>query len=141
MRIGGISGNLDGGAYSIVISGMYEDVDQDLGDEVYYSAPYSTDDIPAEDKKAGEKYLLKSIETSNPVRVLRNASGRWVGRPKMGLRYDGLYRVIKTLRKLDKNSKAFTLFQLKRIPGQDPIKVHLPTSSQMIKFARAKLGY
>jgi hypothetical protein len=36
---------------------------------------------------------MKSIKTGEPVRVIRKDECEWIGRPKKGFGYDGLYKV------------------------------------------------
>ncbi|KAI0112358.1 PUA-like domain-containing protein [Hypoxylon sp. NC0597] len=99
MRIGGIAGTTDVGAYSIVVSDIYEDLDDDRGETLYYSGSNShNNDDPTRPapSSTGTKALKASLQTGNPVRVLRSGGphsrNRWL--PECGLRYDGLYRVV-----------------------------------------------
>ncbi|RAL63513.1 hypothetical protein DID88_003933 [Monilinia fructigena] len=96
---GGISGDKDLGAYSIMISSHYEGFDQEW--------VISSIILPLEPglyiKGAGFfkpriQSMRRSISTRKPVRVLRNASCSWKKGPSMGIRYDGLYLVLPNVR-------------------------------------------
>lgn len=113
---GGISGKKTDGAFSIVMSGgeQYEDIDN--GDDIRYCGTKGTDGNPTE----GTQYLLDSVNSQNPVRVLRTANMRADNpyRPEAGLRYDGLYRVV-AFELLDP-ATATHRFRLVRCEGQPP---------------------
>ncbi|GJQ82081.1 hypothetical protein Trydic_g6953 [Trypoxylus dichotomus] len=90
--VAGIHGRESSYAYSIVLSGGYED-DIDNGDEFYYTGSggrdlsgNKRDGAEAEDWKGGK-----------PVRVVRNFKLRKHSNyaPKDGNRYDGIYKVVK----------------------------------------------
>ncbi|KAF1954483.1 hypothetical protein CC80DRAFT_417430 [Byssothecium circinans] len=117
---GGIFGEKEKGAYSVVLSGgsgLYDD--EDKGTEIWYSGTEGKDSTPTEN-------TLRLIETCktvhNPVRVLRShqlhKSNTY--RPVVGLRYDGLYNVVE-MRVVDIR-KATYKFRLVRAKGQHPIR-------------------
>ncbi|KAH0833125.1 putative E3 ubiquitin-protein ligase UHRF1 [Lanmaoa asiatica] len=94
----GIHGDAKEGAFSICISGGYED-NQDSGDKIIYVgsggqdtktrqqiADQSFDDPP-------NQSLLVSSKTRRPVRVVRGTSKSNYYSPATGYRYDGLYVV------------------------------------------------
>uniref|UniRef100_A0A0B7A0A8 RING-type E3 ubiquitin transferase n=1 Tax=Arion vulgaris TaxID=1028688 RepID=A0A0B7A0A8_9EUPU len=119
-HVAGIHGREEDGAYSIVLSGGYED-DADDGEEFYYTgsggrdlsgnkrtAEQSCDQTLTRMNKALAKNCnapLDSIKGSEakdwqggkPVRVVRNCKGRKHSTyaPEEGNRYDGIYKVIK----------------------------------------------
>ena len=109
-RIAGIAGDTDLGAYSIVVSssGFYDALDRDEGRRLFYSGSGSHEnedpDRPAK-STSGTKALKASLATGRPVRVLRagnpgnNESHPWA--PERGIRYDGLYRVVRMLTPLN----------------------------------------
>lgn len=78
-----IAGNSGTGAYSIVVSGQYHDLDQDHGDVLYYSGSRSHDnedpERPGESSRA-TLALKASWHSGRLVRVLRASGGmsRWV---------------------------------------------------------------
>ncbi|KAI8933759.1 hypothetical protein NX059_009472 [Plenodomus lindquistii] len=114
---GGIFGEKDRGAYSIVLSGGgYHDVDN--GTSIEYSGTESKDSTPTENTT----HLITSINLQNPIRVIRShqlvKSNPY--RPSVGLRYDGLYKA-KSFEVVDKN-KAMCRFRLERCEGQERIR-------------------
>ncbi|TGJ84874.1 hypothetical protein E0Z10_g3886 [Xylaria hypoxylon] len=147
-RMGGIAGSVTTGAWSIVVSGTYEDLDTDKGMTIYYSGSNSHDNTnprQAAPASQGTKALHASIATQNPVRVLRSG-GSFSSRnqnpylPSCGLRYDGLYRVVNFRQRLNKNGGLYDQFKLERLPGQTPLSElqrSSPTTEQV--FARDQL--
>ncbi|KAF2128198.1 hypothetical protein P153DRAFT_293707 [Dothidotthia symphoricarpi CBS 119687] len=136
---GGISGETDKGAYSIVLSGGgYHD--QDDGDVIEYSG---TD---GKDFKATDAtlHMVKSAELGNQIRVIRSSQlvKKNKYRPEVGLRYDGLY-VIKSFKVTDREKQTYR-FHLERCPGQDPIRCEdnssrRPTPYEEEEFRNLKL--
>src|ERR1700694_2119101 len=93
--MGGISGSAIDGTYSIVVSGMYDNLDKDEGHQLYYSGSNSHDNTAPEPITSNKtKALERSVATGKPVRVFRSAQGKWKHVPRAGLRYDGLYTVV-----------------------------------------------
>lgn len=117
--VAGIHGRENEGAYSIVLSGVYAD-DQDNGEEFYYSGcggkekdpkkrlgPQIRDqeltrlnkalalccDAPIDDINGAQ---AKNWKAGKPVRVVRNCKLRRfsVYAPEEGFRYDGIYKVV-----------------------------------------------
>ncbi|XP_023230679.1 E3 ubiquitin-protein ligase UHRF1-like [Centruroides sculpturatus] len=118
-HVAGIHGRETDGAYSIVLSGGYED-DHDNGDEFFYTgsggrdlsgnkrtAEQSCDQTLTRMNKAlalncaaslNEKGAkAKNWKEGKPVRVVRNCKGSKHSKycPTEGNRYDGLYKVVK----------------------------------------------
>lgn len=116
-KMGGIAGNTEEGAYSIVMGLhfpkqklVYADVD--CGEEIYYISTALKEEegelesnvldandaalyVDPETATTGAKALMKSHETREPVRVFRSFRAAKIvpRRPQWGFRYDGLYRV------------------------------------------------
>ena len=137
---GGISGTTNDGCYSVVISQSYEDVDGDGGDEVLYS---STRGNTMDDVRANKftKALLRSVETREPIRVLRASGSKWKHAPRVGIRYDGLYSVV-SFEEVDKGDDgAYLRFKLSRLPGQNPINLARPTATEVVQYNRVTDGY
>ncbi|KAG7444246.1 uncharacterized protein BT62DRAFT_1008449 [Guyanagaster necrorhizus] len=108
----------EGGAYSIVVSGGYED-DEDHGTYFTYTGSggrtqgYNTVQVADQEWNLGNKTLKASLTTGNPVRVIRGQNNSRYA-PSEGYhlrsdptfrvlllyryRYDGLYKVIKAWR-------------------------------------------
>ncbi|KAF3768995.1 hypothetical protein M406DRAFT_327404 [Cryphonectria parasitica EP155] len=142
-RISGITGNIHTGAYSVVVSGLYKNVDEDRGDTIIYSGPGSQDNTdPDELPKGSAQALQTSLNSGRPVRVLRSSRGAISVAPSVGIRYDGLYVVSRRLAP-QKNAKGglFVCFVLQRIPGQESLEsiyLRSPTRQQMADFSRIK---
>jgi len=146
----GIYGNPTDGAFSVVISGAsatYHDLDTDNGDTVWYSAdaPHTTDpSAPSPDTKA----LQRSLLTRRPVRVLRSggirrhASSAWA--PAVGIRYDGLYRVVDQVQGSNGRGGRVWKFKMVRVVGQralEEIRDAVPSRAQRRDEARVREGY
>ncbi|KAI9063042.1 hypothetical protein FKP32DRAFT_1686352 [Trametes sanguinea] len=135
------------GAYSIALSGGYED-DVDLGEAFTYTGSGGRDLKGTKDKPKNlmgpgnlqlrtapqscdqtfdnqfNRALKKSCETKKPVRVIRGYKLDSVYAPAEGYRYDGLYTVEKAWMEPGLNPDGFLVckFALKRIPGQAPLQ-------------------
>lgn len=116
-RVAGIAGNSHVGAYSIVVSALYNELDKDEGDILYYSGSNSHDhDDPTSSPKATNctKTLAASLAPPRrAVRVLRSggSSGSTTKNrsdyaPSVGLRYDGLYEVVERLQAINSKGKC-----------------------------------
>ncbi|KAF3032055.1 hypothetical protein E8E12_001584 [Didymella heteroderae] len=134
---GGIYGDKEHGAYSIVLSsGGYHD--KDYGDSIEYSGTEGSNF----NIKASTQSMLTSAERGNHIRVLRSSqlpkSNKY--RPDVGLRYDGLYQ-IKSYKEIDREKQDY-LFHLERVPGQQPIRSEgpskRPTLFEMQEYERCK---
>lgn len=96
----GIAGNRHVGCASIVLSGGYE-TDEDYGYEVFYTGaggqdPATRQHVAHQDlDKSDNAALVRSQETGLPIRIVRGAGHNSDHAPKVGYRYDGLYKVIK----------------------------------------------
>lgn len=98
----GIVGTGATGAESIVVSGGYED-DQDNGWEIVYTGHGGRDESGRQvaDQTfdaSGNAALQTSHFTGAPVRVVRGAHRRSAYAPQSGYRYDGLFRVVRVWR-------------------------------------------
>lgn len=136
--VGGIYGSVSTGAYSVAVSGGYED-DVDEGFRFTFTgsggrdlkgtaknpknlrtAPQSSDQT-----LTGFNLALKvSCDTGNPVRVIRGYKAA-LG-PDQGYRYDGLYKVLKAWQETGLSGFKVWKYAFKRIDGQAP----LDTSSE-----------
>ncbi|KAF2032972.1 hypothetical protein EK21DRAFT_59783 [Setomelanomma holmii] len=135
---GGIFGEKDKGAYSIVLSsGGYHD--QDDGDVIEYSGTDGKDFMPTENTQ----HMILSATLGNDIRVIRSSQlqkGKSKYRPELGLRYDGLYK-IKSYELVDKEKQRYR-FRLERCLGQDPIRhkgnARRPTIFEVEEFERLR---
>ncbi|KAJ7769398.1 PUA-like domain-containing protein [Mycena metata] len=126
----GISGSKDG-AFSIVMSGMYEDA-VDEGDTFVYigtggkrDSAFGSSGPQVADQSMDHphnKALAKSYMNGRHVRVVRgpNHASPWA--PLNGYRYDGLYTVTEVWE--DKGRSGFKVckFRFVRLPGQPPLR-------------------
>lgn len=143
----GISGHEDRGAYSIVVSGKYDDIDKDEGNTVYYSAEGAHDRHSS--RKAdvkGNRALRASISSHNPVRVFRRANTGSRFAPPVGIRYDGLYKIVGKECRYNSKGGLYERFELRRLedidqPDLDDIMRTSPTTQERADFFRIKAGY
>ncbi|CUS13961.1 unnamed protein product [Tuber aestivum] len=131
--VGGIYGSTKVGAYSVAVSGGYED-DVDEGFRFTFTgsggrdlkgtaknpknlrtAPQSSDQT-----LTGFNLALKiSCDTGNPIRVIRGY--RAARGPKEGYRYDGLYKILKAWQETGLSGYKVWKYAFKRIDGQAPL--------------------
>jgi len=126
----GICGNQEDGAFSVVMSGVYEDVDE--GDVIIYTGTggghTGHPTKPTWDQSwdwAQNKALIVSSHTGKPVRVIRSSECGSKYAPYEGFRYDGLYTV--SAPRIDKGRDGYDLCRcrLERLPHQPPIPLRL----------------
>ncbi|GAB1318274.1 E3 ubiquitin-protein ligase UHRF1 [Madurella fahalii] len=146
----GIYGFQSEGTYSVVVSGKsttYGDLDNDEGGVLYYSADRSHDNSDPNRVNvvtASTKSLQKSIITKRPVRVLRSAGPKKAWAPSVGVRYDGLYRVVEQQKAKNKNGGLYDRFKLVRLDGQKSlveISRSVPTYQQKEVERQFRNGY
>ncbi|KAK4132173.1 hypothetical protein BT67DRAFT_435815 [Trichocladium antarcticum] len=150
----GICGSPARGTYSVVVSGRgahgYGGLDQDGGDAVSYSAdssflnrcataiPHVSDDT---------RSLQRSLATGRPVRVLRSAGSNRPHGPSVGIRYDGLYRVVAEVQARNALGGLYYKFDLVRAPAPlNPrpladICARVPTAAQRNDESLFRQGY
>lgn len=132
---GGIWGAKGEGAYSIVLSaGGYQD--RDLGDEIWYSGTEAKTNEPT----GNTQRLIESCEyfPDRPVRVLRSMqlSQRNPFRPSVGIRYDGLYKVV-AMERIEEGREDY-LFKLVRCENQHPIRWQANAARRPTKYEEAE---
>jgi putative restriction endonuclease len=93
----GIAGSQRDGAESIVVSGGYED-DEDNGETIIYTGhggndPVTKKQVADQQMTEGNRALAISADRGLPVRVIRGAGGDPAHSPRSGFRYDGLFYV------------------------------------------------
>ncbi|KAJ7910533.1 PUA-like domain-containing protein [Mycena leptocephala] len=125
----GISGCKDG-AFSIVMSGAYEDATDEgetftyIGtggkrDSAFGSAGPQVADQSMEHPH--NKYLTKSLATSQHVRVVRGPDPLNPWAPTNGYRYDGLYSVTEAWEEKGRSGFKVCKFRFVRNSGQPPL--------------------
>jgi hypothetical protein len=114
---GGIYGEKEKGAYSVVLSGGTYD-DEDNGVEIWYSGTDGRLYMPTENTNR----LIESHKLQNEIRVLRSHQlpKNNPYRPVVGLRYDGCYKV-HNMKLIDPEKQKYK-FKLVRCEGQFPIR-------------------
>ena len=135
-----VAGIHDGpdGAYSIAISGGYED-DKDDGEVFQFTGSGGRDlkgtkDNPKNLRTApqskdqelvrGNLALKRSFETQLPIRVIRGFKGTSKYAPSVGYRYDGLYVVERFWEEIGKAGFKVYKVLVRRLPGQPPIPIN-----------------
>lgn len=96
----GIAGNRHEGCVSIVLNGGY-DTDEDYGDRIVYTGAGGQDpgrrNVHIADQDLAyspNAALVRSVETSKPIRIIRGSKGEAAFSPAAGFRYDGLFRAV-----------------------------------------------
>ncbi|KAI1510885.1 SAD/SRA domain containing protein [Pyrenophora tritici-repentis] len=115
---GGIYGEKNQGAYSIILSGGHSTTDSDNGDVIEYSGTEGKNFCPTD----VTNFMLLSSKVKNPIRVLRSSHlpKKNPYRPDKGLRYDGLYTVTGVV--VTDQMTAMHRFTLERCEGQAEIR-------------------
>lgn len=127
---GGITGNPESGAYSVILAGGLDPrglpyPNQDDGDEVMYCGTDNKDSTNP--PSANTRALITSWERRLPVRLFRSQNLNSPHAPEIGLRYDGLYDVSR-FEEMDPPDEKRNRhrFKLVRRAGQDPIRSEGP---------------
>lgn len=141
-KISGISGNSVDGAFSIVLSGTYDNLDADRGDTLYYCGSHSlvNKDPTTPIKSTYTDALRHSIGTKKPVRVLRSSRSNSPWSPTHGIRYDGLYVVTGEETKRNSLGGAYARFRMDRITKQPAIDMKRPTKEEVELCKRIMRG-
>lgn len=143
----GIGGTVKKGARSVVLGKYDEDNEKgyaniDMGEVIEYmgtALPEEADTLQptniedphmhhpdswnrSREPTASTKAMMKSFETGKPVRVIRSAkmSSKVPNKPRMGYRYDGLYKV--TGMTPMKETRQIWSFRLERLPDQGRLR-------------------
>ncbi|KAL6713782.1 hypothetical protein ACLMJK_008274 [Lecanora helva] len=126
------------GAYSIVLSSGYDNVDH--GNTIIYCGTLPKAAWPSITPSTAA--MRKSLEAGHQIRVLRSSCSTASGpyRPVEGLRYDGVYTI--TSSNLVDAAKHDYRFTLQRVAGQHPIRCQgleaRPTSVEVRKWISCK---
>lgn len=112
----GIAGSQVDGADSIVVSGGYED-DEDDGETIIYTGhggndPATKKQIADQKMTAGNRALAVSADRGLPIRVIRGAGGNPAYSPSSGFRYDGLYYIESYWQKTGRSGFSVCRFRL-----------------------------
>ena len=125
------------------MSGDYDDIDSDKGDELIYSMSGARESTfnKIDLSNGSVAALRRSLETHKPVRVLRTENAKWAGRPEAGIRYDGLYEVVQMLEQRNSKGGVYAAFKLTRLGNQPPIDTMQPSKALARQFKRVHRGY
>ena len=120
--------------------GGYADLDRDLGDTLYYSGSKSHDNTDSKTPilSTSTRALQTSKREDRSVRVLRAAGGDVAYAPSVGMRYDGLYRIVEERLPLNHKGGRYARFKLVRNADQDPIDLTRPTARERAIFEQLK---
>ncbi|CAA7268190.1 unnamed protein product [Cyclocybe aegerita] len=140
----GIHGRQDTGAFSLVLSGGYEDNHCDGNEFIYTGSGGNTFSLSLKQLvqvsdqqwKRGNRALQTSMKLNKPVRVIRGYGLKSKFAPAAGYRYDGLYKVVSATIKPGKNGHLVCLFEMKRCPDQPP----LPVSPALLASSNSRVS-
>lgn len=155
--MGGIAGGARDGAKSIVVGGKfspflragsytnhgiggYEGMDKDEGHIIYYSGSNSHEN---EDRNTphisnATKSLQRAMLDNRNIRVLRSAKGDSRFAPCVGIRYDGLYKIVADEKRFNAKGGAYLRFKHVRQGGQVDIDLTRPDQMERQAFAILK---
>ncbi|USW51311.1 Putative PUA-like superfamily, SRA-YDG superfamily protein [Septoria linicola] len=142
----GISGSPGTGAYSVVVSGQYEDLDTDEGETVFYSGSGShenEDPNQPATSTTGTRILHASLKHGKVIRLLRTSSANIQFAPVEGLRYEGLYKVIAMDTPRNARGGKYERFKLVRESGQPSLAecTKRPTPQELRDYNKINAGY
>ena len=129
----GICGTEHDGAFSVVVSGMYQKHDRDNLQSFEYCAPDAlTNKNPDQiSDSQGCRVLRRSCHLGQKVRVLRGPNKKIQHAPAFGYRYDGLYTIVAERHVRNDSGGLFASFRFIRADDQPPIDPSRPNASDV----------
>jgi len=130
----GIDGNKNVGSPSIVLSGGYED-DEDNGNEIIYTGHGGNDPNTKKQvadqswNSTGNAALLKSQDEGLPIRVIRGHKHKSKYSPNSGYSYAGLYTVVDSWD--DKGNSGYKICKFKLLRIDSNGTVHIPKDVEL----------
>lgn len=122
-------------------------MDTDNGEVLYYSGSGShenTDPKNHKESTTGTKCLKASYYTGNDIRVMRTASKSMYS-PSVGLRYDGLYKVVSMGRPRNNKGGLYEQFKLARVEDKSNGTLEecrqRPTPREVRDYGERKVKY
>lgn len=142
-KISGIAGSKLKGAFSIVVSGTYDQLDADRGNTLYYSGSQALENTNPEVPIISmyTEAMRLSFQLRQSIRVLRCSRSNSPFSPSKGIRYDGLYLIIGEETRFNAHGGAYIRFLLERKAGQAEIDLTRPTVQEKRLFDRVRAGY
>jgi len=136
----GISGSADGGAYSVIVTGTYSDLEKDGLTRFEYCAVGSMENTSKDAivENTGLKALRTSHVTRKPIRVLRGQNEKFHYAPRFGYRYDGLYTVEEEKGRTNGKGGLYAVFVLKRVEDQGHVVLSRPNAADFEQFELLK---
>lgn len=115
-------------------------MDKDEGHVIYYSGSNShqNEDRDTPHISNATKSLRRAMQDNRNIRVLRNAKGDSRFAPAVGIRYDGLYKIVAEEKKWNAKGGAYLRFKLVRQDGQGEIDLARPDLGERRAFAVLK---
>ena len=140
---GGIHGTKDAGAFSIIVSGLYDQYNDDEGHALWYSGTMAHDSLNREYPIMSDKSqaLATTQSLGRELRVFRSSNGKSDWCPSFGLRYDGLYIITDRVTRTNEHGGTYPCFRLQRLTGQPAIDMQVPNEAQRWLWRRVKDGY
>jgi len=132
--IAGIAGNSITGAYSIVLSGGYED-DEDYGSVIVYTGGGGRDNSTGkqivDQELTGVNLALATSKHKNlPVRVTRGSGHKSQYSPTEGYTYSGDYYVTDYWHEIGKSGHRIYRYRLEQLPQNNIEEATLPVSER-----------
>lgn len=125
---GGIFGTANDGAFSIISTKTYAGADKGNLLEFDYCAPNSIENADATQLtgSAGLDAMRTSRREGHEIRVFRGV-GACAGAPSAGIRYDGLYKIVKEASENNTGGGVMIKFGMKRVEEQAEIDQSRPS--------------
>lgn len=136
----GIAGNKQTGAYSVVLSGGYED-DTDYGHQILYTGAGGQKDkkqVADQDlANAGNAALVESSNRGLPVRLTRGHKHRSPWSPSSGYEYGGLFLITDYWEETGAHGFKICRFRLEKLISSEPTGGDSSNASEEAKSGQA----
>jgi SAD/SRA domain len=135
----GISGTASKGAFSILCTKTYAGADTGNLQEFDYCAPGSIENTDTTELtgSVGHEAMLMSYREDHKIRVFRGV-GACAGAPNAGIRYDGLYQIVKKTSANNKDGGFIITFGMKRLENQAAIDLARPSAEEKRVIGRTE---
>ena len=102
------------------------------------SDSHSNKDPVTPHESQATKWMIRSATENHEIRVLRTDKSEWPRRPSCGLRYDGLYRIVRIDTEKNEVGGAYLRFVMQRLKNQPPIDITRPTQKEKDAYEKLK---